>query len=126
MRGVCSADPEARPFRYLLTVPVLPSGWVLLGETGKFFTATTDRFSDLSVGVGATQQQSQMAVSVHGATSERVTVELVPPHAVTRNDAAVENTGRADVLIETVKVHCALSPAGEARLTCEGSTCTCS
>ena len=125
---MCSADPEARPFRYVLTAPVLPSGWVLLGETGKFFIATTDRFSDLSVGVGATQQQRQMAVSVHGASSERVTVELVPPYALARAeaDAAAENMGAADALIETVKVHCALSAAGEARLSCEGSTCTCS
>jgi hypothetical protein len=109
--------------RYVLTAPVLDSGWVLLGETGKFFIATTDRFSGLSASAGEFAQE-QLGVDVHGASNEGVIVELIPPGALA---AAEEGSGQSVGAIVTIKVRCQLSPLGAARLSCRADhACTCS
>ena len=107
------ADPQARPFRYVVTAPVLPNGWVLLGETGKFLVATADRFSEIDA------RGSELSVAVSGASEERVTVELLAPHTLAR--AHMEPS-----TMETLKVDCSLSAAGSAQLRCTGGKCACS
>jgi hypothetical protein len=121
-----SPDPQARPFRYVLTAPLLSSGWVLLGETGKYFTATADRFSNLTGpadvfnGVPSGAGGHVLGVQVHGAKNERVTIELIPPAAADRMRA--DDSGR----ISTVIVHCQLSPQGSAELCCtQDESCAC-
>jgi len=116
-------DSQARPFRYVLTAPIFENGWVLLGETGKFFIATTDRFSDLQT--GAADAGPALAVTVHGAESERVTVELVAPAALAAaglsGAGGVSNSDASTGAIATEVVHCQLSAGGEATLSCGGA-----
>jgi hypothetical protein len=91
----------------------LPNGWVLLGETGKFLVTTADRFSEIDA------RGSELSVAVSGASEERVTVELLAPHALAR--AHMEPS-----TMETLKVDCSLSAAGSAQLRCTGGKCACS
>lgn len=44
-----SAPSDAWTLRYILLAPVLPSGWVLLGEYGKFVTMSGQRVSSFNV-----------------------------------------------------------------------------
>ncbi len=106
------ADPQARPFRYVVTAPVLSNGWVLLGETGKFLVATPDRFSEIESG------GTELSVTVSGASEERVMVELLAPQALAR--AQMKSS-----TMETLNVECLLSTAGSAQLRCTGGKCAC-
>ena len=70
-------DANATPFRYVVTAPIFPSGFVLLGETGKFFVATEDRFSDLR------HSDDGFSVTVMGGLTEpHVNVVVLPPGAM--------------------------------------------
>ena len=77
-------DSNATPFRYVVTAPVLPSGFVLLGETGKFFVATEDRFSNIRHSNGG------FAVTVKGGLTEpHVNIVVLPPGALDINGTRV-------------------------------------
>lgn len=108
-----NSDPLARAFRYVVTAPILSNGWVLLGDTSKFFVATSDRFSNMDFG------GKDLAVTISGASKERVMVQLLAPHAVELAEMDMSP-------IQTVKTECVLSTAGRAQLRCTGGQCFCS
>mgnify|MGYP006883400193 FL=1 len=91
------------PFKYTVIAPVLPSGWVLLGETNKFVTVSSQRF--ITVQADATS----LFLSMQGVPGEQVELWLV-------------NSSNEDV-----KVTCTMHSTGNAFLGCtpaNGCRCT--
>ena len=96
--------PDAVPLRYLVAAPVLRSGWVLVGEAGKFVTmagARAQNFVETAAG---------FSVEVVALGSEGIEVLVVPPGGA-----------------QPVAVDCSTTAAQPSRtLVCSGVACTCS
>jgi len=106
---------NATPFRYIVTAPLFENGWALLGETGKFFSATTDRFSDLVFG-----EDGDWQVAVSGVSGEHVGIDLVPPGSLPGTVAGAS--------IRMTHVRCGISTHGGATMRCTsqgGPACSC-
>eukprot|EP01046_Picozoa_sp_COSAG06_P044867 COSAG06_NODE_6114_length_3104_cov_1.875874_2_plen_292_part_00 len=138
--GLSATQHGSRPFRYVVTAPVLANDWVLLGETGKYFCATSDRFSGLELsrhprsneflsmrGKDAATQNaagSLWNVVVKGAPLEHVMVQLVRPKVI-RTIFGEQSLAARSKAFATIVVQCALNAMGRAMLQCNDSSCTC-
>jgi hypothetical protein len=103
--GQPSAPSNAHPIRYHVAAPVLPGGWVLLGEGGKVVPLSAQRFSDLSAAAAG------FSVTVAGSAGEATGVPVW---------VAAPGKGVAAVTCPSVA-------GGSAVLTCTTATgsCTC-
>lgn len=80
-QGLPSPPAGAHALRYLLVAPVLPGGWVLLGEAGKLVPMSRLRTSNVTVHAGgpAGAGFSAAVVTSPGTGGERVTYAVLPP-----------------------------------------------
>ena len=105
-----SPPAGALPLRYLVAAPVLRSGWVLVGEAGKFVTMAGARargFAETDSGFSVTVVA---AAAAEGGKGEDIAMLVVPPQA----EAPIEYT-------------CAATAAQPLMtLVCSGAACTCS
>eukprot|EP01006_Ploeotia_vitrea_P018851 TRINITY_DN50659_c0_g1_i1.p1 TRINITY_DN50659_c0_g1~~TRINITY_DN50659_c0_g1_i1.p1 ORF type:complete len:806 (+),score=86.19 TRINITY_DN50659_c0_g1_i1:53-2470(+) len=78
----CSPDEptEWSAFTYWSVAPVLPSGWVLLGEPNKVVTTSHKRFEKI-----VEIHDEELHVSVVGAPAEVIEVWVLAPHETTIN-----------------------------------------
>jgi len=104
--GTAQPSPPlgALPLRYLVAAPVLRSGWVLVGEAGKFVTMAGARAQ------GFQETGAGFSMEVVALGSEGIEVLVVPPGGA-----------------QPVAVDCSTTAAQPSRtLLCSGVACTCS
>merc|ERR1712176_1352590 len=99
--------------RYIVTAPIFPNGWTLLGEVGKFIPMSRDRFQGLVV-VG-----NGLQVDVHGSKSENVIIDLIAPGVLAATSRAANKS------LAMITVRCSLGQNGRAVLRCGASLCEC-
>jgi len=115
--GTAQPSPPqgALPLRYLVAAPILRSGWVLVGEAGKFVTMAGARSRDFvetdsgfSVVVEAADPDSPKLLD--GAGGEVIVMLVVPPLAQAPIPYTCSTTAAQPVMT----------------LVCSGVTCVCS
>jgi hypothetical protein len=78
-------------FQLVHVAPVLPNGWVVLGETAKWVPVSPDRFSSIA----ASGSGPGVAVALVGGARENVTVTFQDPEgAVAHASCALQEDGR--------------------------------
>jgi hypothetical protein len=107
-----------RDFQLWTVAPVLPNGWALLGEPGKWVRVSRQRFSGLEVataaarqaghsgvttaaGVDAASANGTVTIHVQGGSGEPVTVDLMAPGGkLVRIQCELPQSGKATVVVE--------------------------
>jgi hypothetical protein len=116
--GQPSAPANAHTLRYFVLAPVLPGGWVLVGEAGKITTMAHQRTTNV------TTTAAGFTATVHTAQAETsVTYWVVVPAAARAAVAAAG--GHVDAVTGAMPVTCATSRGLDATLACAGNGCTC-
>jgi len=103
----------ALPFSLVHIAPVLPCGWVLLGEASKFVAVSNARVTALSCSAGT---RGMLALAFRGAFGEVVTWQLM------RMQPPAPPPYRAQDIVE---VRCVVSPSLAAEVVCEDGGCRC-
>ncbi|CAE8635794.1 unnamed protein product [Polarella glacialis] len=119
-------NSNSTAFRYIVAAPVLPGGWVLLGDLSRFLPVTVDRFSGFrffppnnntpySPDSPASPDSGSWRIDA-GAPLEDVVTVLLAPGSFT------PGTNSSPQVLE---MPCALDADGFARLRCSSLNCSC-
>lgn len=117
-QGQPNAPTNAHNIRYTVLAPVLPGGWVLMGEYAKITTMSRQRISNV------TTTSNSFSAYVHTSTAETLVVYSVAvPSALI---SSFLNLGYpVDKVTGVMPVTCITRNGIDAVLNCAGNGCTC-
>lgn len=125
-------------FRHLVLAPVLPSGWVLVGELGKFVPVSPQRFlvhdnsshaSGTDMGSDAcrpreiTNGGAGLAFGLLGSHGEAVSVTVVAPAPRTDSNGMALSAAARAMAGTVLVVETTIGASGKADVVCAASAC---
>ncbi len=119
-QGQPSAPTNAHTLRFWVLAPVLPGGWVLMGEFAKIAVMSHQRTGGLVLLPGG----AGFNATVHTAQAETSVTYLVSAPAALREGLRAAGA-EVDLATGVMEVVCTTANGKDATLSCTGAGCTC-